>query len=70
VRIFLVKRFLTVQLIPFYSRDAGYRWWDYQHVDEETEREHIQRTVQIHKDLIGFRPVGMYQGKVRRSKCG
>mmetsp|Transcript_45020 Transcript_45020/g.67815 ORF Transcript_45020/g.67815 Transcript_45020/m.67815 type:complete len:239 (-) Transcript_45020:297-1013(-) len=63
VRIFLVKRFLTVQLIPFYSRDAGYRWWDYQHVDEETEREHIQRTVQIHKDLIGFRPVGMYQGK-------
>mmetsp|Transcript_9718 Transcript_9718/g.17676 ORF Transcript_9718/g.17676 Transcript_9718/m.17676 type:complete len:332 (-) Transcript_9718:137-1132(-) len=41
----------------------GYRWWDYQNVDEATEREHIRRTVQIHKDLIGVRPVGMYQGK-------
>mmetsp|Transcript_61546 Transcript_61546/g.181882 ORF Transcript_61546/g.181882 Transcript_61546/m.181882 type:complete len:346 (-) Transcript_61546:254-1291(-) len=41
----------------------GYRWWDYQKVDEATEREHIARTVQIHRDLIGCRPVGMYQGK-------
>eukprot|EP01082_Thalassiosira_pseudonana_P006443 g5872.t1.1.5e174189 g5872 g5872.t1 contig20:339527-340405(+) len=41
----------------------GYRWWDYQNVDEATEREHIRRTVQIHKDLLGERPVGMYQGK-------
>ncbi|KAL7485858.1 hypothetical protein ACHAW6_011446 [Cyclotella cf. meneghiniana] len=41
----------------------GYRWWDYQNVDEATEREHIRRTVQIHKDLLGVRPVGMYQGK-------
>ena len=21
----------------------GYRWWDYQHVDEDTEREHIRK---------------------------
>jgi allantoinase len=41
----------------------GYRWWDYQNVDEETEREHIARTVQIHKNIFGERPVGMYQGK-------
>ena len=41
----------------------GYRWWDYQNVNEETEREHILRTVQIHKDRIGVRPVGFYQGK-------
>jgi allantoinase len=41
----------------------GYRWWDYQNVDEQTEREHIHRTVQIHKDMLGKRPVGMYQGK-------
>ena len=27
----------------------GYRWWDYQDVDEDTEREHIRRTVNIHK---------------------
>lgn len=42
----------------------GYRWWDYQNVGEDVEREHIRRTVQIHKDLFGGqRPVGMYQGK-------
>jgi len=41
----------------------GYRWWDYQNVDEALEREHIRRSVQIHEDLIGVRPVGMYQGK-------
>lgn len=41
----------------------GYRWWDYQNVLQDVEREHIDRTVQIHKDLIGCRPVGMYQGK-------
>lgn len=41
----------------------GYRWIDYQNVDEATEREHINRTVQIHERLIGRRPVGFYQGK-------
>ena len=41
----------------------GYRWWDYQDVGVEVEREHIARSVQIHKDLLGMRPVGMYQGK-------
>jgi allantoinase len=41
----------------------GYRWLDYQNVDEDLEREHIRRTVQIHQDLFGKRPVGMYQGK-------
>jgi peptidoglycan/xylan/chitin deacetylase (PgdA/CDA1 family) len=43
----------------------GYRWLDYQNVDEDTEREHITRTIEIHKHLLGKRPVGMYQGKVR-----
>ena len=41
----------------------GYRWWDYQNVEMNVEREHIRRTVQIHKDMLGVRPVGMYQGK-------
>jgi peptidoglycan/xylan/chitin deacetylase (PgdA/CDA1 family) len=40
----------------------GYRWIDYQNVDEETEREHIRKTVQIHEDILGVRPVGIYQG--------
>lgn len=41
----------------------GYRWWDYQDVSEDVEREHIRRTVAIHERLVGCRPVGMYQGK-------
>jgi allantoinase len=41
----------------------GYRWWDYQDVSEEVEREHIRRTVEIHEQMLGKRPVGMYQGK-------
>lgn len=41
----------------------GYRWWDYQDVEEDVEREHIRRTVEIHERVFGKRPVGMYQGK-------
>lgn len=41
----------------------GYRWIDYQNVDEETQRAHINRTVEIHKKLLGKRPAGIYQGK-------
>lgn len=40
----------------------GYRLVDYQNVDEETEREHIKRSIHIHERLIGKRPVGFYQG--------
>jgi peptidoglycan/xylan/chitin deacetylase (PgdA/CDA1 family) len=41
----------------------GYRWIDYQNVNEDLEREHIERAVEIHSKLLGKRPVGMYQGK-------
>lgn len=42
----------------------GYRWWDYtEGVAEDVEREHIRRTVEIHKKMVGNRPVGIYQGK-------
>lgn len=41
----------------------GYRWIDYQNVDQDTEREHIQRAVSIHEKLLGKSPVGFYQGK-------
>jgi peptidoglycan/xylan/chitin deacetylase (PgdA/CDA1 family) len=43
----------------------GYRWIDYRNVNEETEREHIERTIKVHEKLLGKRPVGLYQGKVR-----
>ncbi|OQR83829.1 chitin deacetylase [Achlya hypogyna] len=41
----------------------GYRWIDYQNVDEATERAHIAATVQAHMNVVGKRPVGIYQGK-------
>lgn len=41
----------------------GYRWWDYKDVDEETEREHIARSIEIQQNLLGKRPFGFYQGK-------
>ena len=45
----------------------GYRWIDYQNVEEDMERDHIARTVEIHERLLGRRPTGIYQGKVRGS---
>jgi putative urate catabolism protein len=41
----------------------GYRWIDYQYVGEDTEREHIRKTIEVHKKLLGERPLGIYQGK-------
>ncbi|CAM9132346.1 unnamed protein product [Ectocarpus sp. 6 AP-2014] len=41
----------------------GYRWIDYQYVDEATEREHIRKAVDITAKVCGKRPVGIYQGK-------
>jgi peptidoglycan/xylan/chitin deacetylase (PgdA/CDA1 family) len=41
----------------------GYRWIDYQNVDEATERKHIQMAIDINQRLTGRRPVGIYQGK-------
>jgi putative urate catabolism protein len=41
----------------------GYRWIDYQHVDEATEREHLQKAVTIHREATGERPLGWYLGR-------
>jgi putative urate catabolism protein len=40
----------------------GWRWIDYQGVDEATEREHISRSVDVLKRLFGERPQGWYVG--------
>jgi putative urate catabolism protein len=42
----------------------GYRWLDYRNIPEDTEREHIQRTVDVIEQLCGKRPVGWYTGRV------
>ncbi len=42
----------------------GYRWIDYRHVDEQTERAHIELTCRIIEETANQRPVGWYTGRV------
>lgn len=41
----------------------GWRWIDYQYVDEATERAHIARAVEAIEGMTGQRPVGWYTGR-------
>jgi peptidoglycan/xylan/chitin deacetylase (PgdA/CDA1 family) len=41
----------------------GYRWIDYQHVDEVTERAHLQTALEVHERVTGERPLGWYLGR-------
>jgi putative urate catabolism protein len=41
----------------------GYRWIDYQFVDEATEREHLSLALEIHERICGSRPLGWYLGR-------
>ena len=41
----------------------GYRWIDYQHVAEATEREHLAKAIEIHTRVTGERPRGWYLGR-------
>ncbi len=41
----------------------GYRWVDYQYIDETTEREHIHRAIRAIHDATGERPLGWYTGR-------
>lgn len=41
----------------------GYRWVDYQGVDEATEREHLRKALEIHERVTGARPRGWYLGR-------
>ena len=41
----------------------GYRWIDYQHVDINTEREHMAQALEIHEKVTGERPLGWYLGR-------
>ena len=41
----------------------GYRWIDYQQIPEETEREHMQKAIDIQTRLTGERPLGWYTGR-------
>lgn len=41
----------------------GYRWIDYQHVEETTERGHLGKAIEIHERVTGQRPRGWYLGR-------
>ncbi len=41
----------------------GYRWVDYQHVDEATERNHFRQALEIHERVTGAPPAGWYLGR-------
>lgn len=41
----------------------GYRWIDYQDVDEATEKMHLERAIDVHSQVTGARPLGWYLGR-------
>ena len=41
----------------------GYRWIDYQNVDEALEREHMREAIRILTAISGQRPLGWYTGR-------
>ena len=41
----------------------GYRWIDYQFIDESVEREHLQQAIEIQTRLTGEPPKGWYLGR-------
>jgi putative urate catabolism protein len=41
----------------------GYRWIEYQHVEETTEEKHLQTAIAVHTRVTGERPLGWYLGR-------
>ena len=41
----------------------GYRWIDYQDIDEQTERQHLDKAIDVHTRVTGSRPLGWYLGR-------
>ncbi len=41
----------------------GYKWADYQYADEDIERQHIAKAVEILTEVAGTRPLGWYTGR-------
>jgi putative urate catabolism protein len=41
----------------------GYRWIDYQYMDESRERDHMMKAIEIIKEITGERPLGWYTGR-------
>ena len=41
----------------------AWRWIDHQFMDEDTERAHIERAIEVHTRTTGGRPLGWYTGR-------
>jgi putative urate catabolism protein len=41
----------------------GWRWIHYQEVDEQTERQHMDKAIAVIRELTGERPLGWYTGR-------
>ena len=41
----------------------GWRWINYQHMDEATERQHMQTGIEIIRQMTGHAPTGWYTGR-------
>ncbi|MGB1757453.1 MAG: polysaccharide deacetylase family protein, partial [Pseudomonadales bacterium] len=41
----------------------GYRWLDYQFVEEAIERAHIEQAIELHTKIVGSKPLGWYTGR-------
>jgi len=41
----------------------GYRWIDYQYMDESQERDHMTKAIEIIQEITGQRPLGWYTGR-------
>lgn len=41
----------------------GWRWIHYQNMEIEQEREHLQRAIEIHRQITGAAPLGWYTGR-------
>ncbi len=53
----------AMQVAGWEIASHGYRWVDYQHVDEATERAHMAKAIEIHERVTGKRPSGWYLGR-------
>lgn len=42
----------------------GLKWIDYQYIDKEEERKHIEQAIDIHTRVTGERPQGWYTGRM------
>lgn len=41
----------------------GYRWINYQNIEESIERDHLYKSIEVLEKMIGSRPLGWYTGR-------